>query len=246
MSTHKAGSERWNAFRRQRDGNKHIDNCKSGYMVVGLREVHHLLCVHACSDPSAAAPPGVKTEETVNAEELAYIHQCLQGTTWDINAEHNVIGLPKKKAYSDHKEGAGAEIVAAGKKPELTSWNKLPCHMVDHNPYHTTEVCLWTRANIWIPLKRAKAERDCKAVEPAGVLAMFRTGSEHFRRELNVRGQRKGGAAAMIAAEFADKEWFHPFSMAETPNPRLVPKSGGATLHELLKKIVDPERANDA
>jgi hypothetical protein len=177
--------------------------------------------VHACSDAE------------IDSESETYIHDCMAITTWDINEGHNTIGLPKKSAYDrpEHSTMGTAEV------PE--GWDGLPCHMVEHNPTHTTEVVNWVKTNIWTKLKSAKNGERCEEVEQKRIHDMFKAGSDFFRKELTeIRGKREGGTKSVIDGGFKAEKWYEPFSMAEFPLSRPRPtQNPKGSLEQFLKEI---------
>jgi hypothetical protein len=206
VSGHSKKATEWDDFIRNRHGDTHITACKSGYRKEGYCQIHHLLCVHACSDAGIA--DGKAT----------HVHEFLARSTWDINDEHNTIGLPSKRAYIERPKQS---VLGEAKAPE--GWDQLPCHMVDHNPIHTTEVCNWVQTNIWSKLESAKANSKCEETSPEGIQDLFKKGSDHFRKELTKRGKREDGTKAVIDSCFESDNWYHPFSMASSPKPRQRP-----------------------
>jgi hypothetical protein len=204
--SHPRKVKEWKDFKRARHDPEHIKNCDSGYRAEGHCQVHHLLCVHACSD--------AKLED----DWVEPIHEFLAAGKWDINAAHNTIGLPKKSAYVERPDDS-----ALGSAEAPAGWGLLPCHMIDHNPTHTTEVANWVAANIWDKLKSAKKNEQCGNTEAPNITKMFENGSDFFRGELTRRGAREGGTKKVIERGFASDAWYHPFSMAECPAPRRPP-----------------------
>jgi len=104
-------------FKRNRNGDEHVKNCSDGYCAPkgrNMLEIHHILCVHACSDDTFP--------EDITDDEKKFIYACLAISDRNINSGDNNIGLPKKWAY-----------VLDGKS--LTGWDGLPCHQVDHDIY---------------------------------------------------------------------------------------------------------------
>ncbi|EYF06840.1 hypothetical protein [Chondromyces apiculatus] len=204
-------------FKRNRDGDKHIKNCDEGYYaptvvfkhggkVRNVREVHHVLCVHACSD--ATLP--VKIE----AADKKFIHDSLAITDWDINAAANNIGLPRKWAYVLDTD---ATLKVPGAPNE---WDGLPCHQVDHDIY-LDKVEEWVTENIWNKIRANKSAENCEYMKPEAVKNMFERGSRMWKALLRRRGMLHGGTRASLEYCQSGKEdpakediWHKPFSMA--------------------------------
>lgn len=196
-------------FKRNRNGDEHINNCSDGYYRVRtmgsgksarfVAEIHHILCVHACSD---ATFPG-----SITKEEIDFIHKSLAITDWNINGTDNNIGLPRKWAYVLDTSGA-------------TGWDCLPCHQVDHDIY-LYKVEEWVTENVWNKIKANKKDEKCENMDPESVKKLFDTGSKRWKALLKARGVKHGGTKACLdyclkGEEDASKEsvWHIPFSMA--------------------------------
>jgi len=220
---------------RQRDGNTHITACNTGYPKAALghsprwMEVHHLLCVHSCSD--STFPPNADT---------AFIKNCLAITEWCINdhtypvgaGESNVIGLPTKQAYVSDLTGA---------------WDMLPCHQVDHDLY-LKDVEKYVTDKIWGSLLQAKEEEACEQLTPENIKKKFTTGCKIWRAFLVARGKYFGGTKACLDyclkggphPIINDQNWHIPFSMAPNKTSirqRVKPKSNAALVREALLDI---------
>ena len=235
--THPAAPFEWKtSFNRGRQSPKHIDQCSSGYRRQGKCQVHHLLCVHSCAD--AGMPP----------EHIDSIHEFMVTAEWDINDAHNTIGLPIKPAYhealGEAKTSRSAECVGdssalRGKPPP--GWDGLPCHQVDHNPTHTTEVVNWVKTNVWSKLLLAKKKKKCDRTAADKIETMLEAGSDHFRKQLEARGKRgpKGSStAAMIESGYASDTWYLPFSMAESGTAMKRPRPRARPSHELNALLI--------
>jgi hypothetical protein len=219
-------------FKRQRNGDTHITACNSGYPKAAMGktprwlEVHHLLCVHACSDSTFP--------EDADA---TFLKNCLAITPWCINdhtypvgeGESNVIGLPTKQAYVSDKTPA---------------WDQFPCHQVDHDIY-LDDVNKYVTAKIWKALAQAKEEEACEQLTPENIKAKFTTASKKWRAHLVTRGKCFGGTKACLDYCFKgkphpiinDQNWHIPFSMAlneATIRQRVKPKSKAALVREAL------------
>ncbi len=214
-------------FKRQRDGDTHIKACTSGYPKAAMGneprwlEVHHILCVKACSDstfPDDATPA-----------DITFIRSCLAISDWDINAEPNTIGLPTKQAYvSDF----------------TVAWNLVPCHQVDHDLY-LKEVEVFVKDKIWKSLKKAQDEKACEELTPENIAGKFTAGSRLWKVLLIVRGKLQGGTKACLDycasgqpnPIINDQNWYVPFSMAMnkgTIRPRVKPTPQSALLRKGL------------
>jgi hypothetical protein len=213
-------------FKRKRKGRTHIDACALGYKVTGHNQVHHALCVYACSN--STFPKGLTDDE------FAFIMLCLAPTDWDINKEPNVIGLPLKTAYVS--------------LPDDPGWDKLPCHQVDHDIY-LKDVNSYVTDQIWTAIKEAQEAEACEQLDGKTIQALFNTGSKKWRGFLVKRGSTNGGTKAALAyclnppppgtaTPFNDSNWYIPFSMGSTSRQRVKPKAGASLkLAGLLSKI---------
>jgi hypothetical protein len=213
--------EEWK-FKRNRNGDEHARNCADGYFLLkgqipNVLEIHHVLCVHACSD---------NTFKEFTKDEKDFIHVCLGNTDWNINAAGNNIGLPRKWAYVQDPAN-------------LTGWGKLPCHQVDHNRYLAT-VNSWMTENVWRKMTSAEEAKKCEYLEGKNVAKLFDAGSDRWKKFLKARGKQKGGAKNCLdycmsgRKDDADlnESWNVPFSME--PNEDAIPKRakpGGSKLH---------------
>ena len=223
-------------FKRSRNGDEHARNCKSGYygkrpMKFGekdmvVTEIHHVLCVHACSDDTHPSD--------LSEDELTFIHKSLAITDWNINEGHNNIGLPRKWAY----------VLDTG---NATGWDGLPCHQVDHDIYLDT-VKQWVTEEIWNKIKANKTEGNCENMEGSAVAQLFKDGSVHWKSFLEERGKMHGGTKACldycmrgVPDPAKDDVWHVPFSMACPANDirrrTKPPKSPSLQMKMLLGRI---------
>jgi hypothetical protein len=215
---HKKDPDDW-LIKRRRDGRKHIDACATGYVGAGPRymQVHHLLPVTSLAD-------GTIADQLKNdAPKITIVTNCLMVTDWDINAEPNVIALPRKTAYIRKRAPGG--------------WDKLPCHEVDH-PYYTKEVCDDLRSQVWEPVCRSAKACEFEAADLIGALE---DASDTWRGKVEKRGKRNGGTKVCwdnrAKESYADK-WYAPFSMAANPTPRSgPPETFSGNMQEYLKKV---------
>lgn len=218
---HPDDPEDWK-FKRARKGDTHIKNCKSGYSATSSAtenkiEVHHILCVHACSDDTFP--------EELTEPQKVFIYACFAMTEWDINSGDNNIGLPRKWAYVKDRPcptGAG-------------TWDGLPCHQVDHDLYLKT-VMGYVKNSIWKQLLRGKKLKACEKITGQNIATLFNNGSTKWRTHLTTRGSgaESDGITTKKAIDYfesfkakADKngpattpdpvmeaKWHIPFSMA--------------------------------
>lgn len=221
---HKKDPKSWN-IKRRRDGDKHIQACKKGYVNAGkdYMQVHHILPVTCLSDGSIS--------KAVNDDKdtIKVIRNCLKLTNWDINAEPNCIALPLKPAYHDPKAPAG--------------WGWLPSHQVDHPPY-TEEVAAHLKKMVWDPI--AEQAEECKDFK-SSITGQLEAASSHWLGQLKGRGARPIGPAGGTEYCWAHRAnpgmedlWYLPFSMAAYPTPRSPPAlfaSLSADMKAYLKKI---------
>jgi hypothetical protein len=221
-------------FKRQRKDRTHIEACNSGYDKAAMGhvprwlEVHHLLCVHACSD------------KTMGDLDKTYIKACLAITDWCINdhtyevpkPESNLIGLPTKQAYVEDP---------------TAYWNLLPCHQVDHDIY-LDDVNTYVTEQIWKTLEQAQDEKACEELEAKNIKALFTTGCKKWRAHLVERGSVPFGTKASLDYCFEpephpiinDQNWHIPFSMAESKTDirqRVKPKFEPSLLRDTLLDI---------
>jgi hypothetical protein len=219
-------------FKRNRNGDEHINNCSDGYCSPKgdeprSLEIHHILCVHACSD--ATFP------ERITDDEVKLIYACLAITDWNINASDNNIGLPTKWAYVRYPNGNG--------------WDGLPCHQVDHDLY-LKDVQTYVRDEIWKEIRKNKKKKACEEFTGQNIAEYFNTGSDEWKTFLKARGNLYGGTKACLEyctsgeprPGINDDNWHIPFSMA--PNEaearkRAKPPSGKVLERlGLLKKLI--------
>jgi hypothetical protein len=199
----------------------YVANCRQGYLPVPKRrqnhtinEVHHLLNVHSCSD-----------ENIPSDMDKVFLSKCFVMTHWDINAEGNVIGLPKKWAYElDWTNSA---------------WFALPCHQVDHDLYWT-EVDVWVQREIFRKLQEKQAKNECDEVNGEDISQMLKNGSKFWKDFLEARGT--GARASLeycvrgVVEPVLEATWYIPLSMAPvTPRPRQKRAAGTVKREGLLE-----------
>ena len=225
-------------FKRQRLNPVHIENCKAGYPTgypagppygksPRWMEVHHILCVKACSDSSF---PGDATSDNV-----VFFKLCMAITKWDINAEPNTIGLPTKVAYVEDK---------------TYTWDLVPCHQVDHDLY-LDKVEDYVRTKIWKELKNSQDEEDCEEITGKNIVQLFNDAITIWKDFLTGRGVVNGGARAAFdycyhggqstPGLINDDNWHIPFSMSPVVaeiRKRVKPKPMEPIVREALLDIL--------
>ena len=198
MTEHMETSEELK-FKRGRNGDEHIKNCADGYYksdIPSSFEIHHALCVHACSD--STFPTGITDDE------VKFIYACFAISVWNINGPDNNIGLPKKWAYVLDPD-------------DRSGWDGYPCHQVDHDLY-LKAVEEYVTNNVWKKVKKAKKKENCKKLTGANIASKFNTGSKHWKAFLKARG--KGTKACLDyclkgkSDPVLERTWHIPFSMA--------------------------------
>lgn len=220
------------AIKRNRDGDKHIKNCSSGYTKTTstkYRQVHHVIPVSSMSDNT------IYEELGENVGDYMFIRNCLALTDWDINAADNVISLPIKRAFVDRSP---------------SNWNGYPCHQVDHNPHYTKAVSKDLADNVWKP--HLKTAEECK-FNAESLAAELLEMSDDWRSFLALRGTSNGGTAfcwehrlKLHSGEMSaphGRPWYYPFSMhpatptARKPAPDWSQFSG--KMKNYLKKLFE-------
>ncbi len=172
----------------------------------GQSEFHHVLPITTLQDGN------IKVDDDV----MKYIHNSMAATTWDINEEPNLIGLPVKPVY----EAADREIKKNKTLDFLMSLDPgkegfgalpdLPCHKVDHLDY-IIGVNNYLNRTIW---KKLKAPKPCKDQSEC-LKGRLDAASKKFRKWLQARGkQEKGAAYCWFHREEIKDSWYIPFSMS--------------------------------
>ncbi|WP_082207103.1 AHH domain-containing protein [Corallococcus macrosporus] len=194
-------------------------NCTTGFKRTGYWEAHHIVCVSSVGKRKVDYPK--------SPPELAdYLEACLWVTPWDINAAHNLIGLPLNRQYRDSN----------GESPE-----DLPSHQVDHNTRggYTEEVSKYLMENVWCSLTEKKEVHD---VDIATLKAELESASSMFRERLESRGARNGGTKFCWKNRHEEgfaRKWYYPFSMGKKPSHR-SPGVSYSLLDSIFKKIKLP------
>jgi hypothetical protein len=218
---------------RGRVDDTHIKRCNRGYgnspkISYEYREVHHVLCVHSLTDATISAL--MQNDGT----QLERIKDCLNLTKWNINDDHNTVGLPKKTAFYKYASSSG--------------WGEWPCHQVDHNVNggYTEEVSGFLKTNVWDTVE--ETSKGCK-FKAKSFEQLLKDCSQFWYDFLESRGKEDGGTAYYWDNRFgiadgtkkAANKWYYPFSMhPNTPTPRKPPpdpKKASERLKQLLKAI---------
>jgi len=201
----------------------------------GQCEFHHVLPISSLQDG----------EIKKQGEELEFIIKCMCKTTWDINEQPNMLGLPTKEPYdaADRKAATGstvADLVALNAAiGEFGSLPDLPCHMNDHDKF-TTAVINKLNSTVWPQLvaDRAKCKNRGKSIRK-----MLQDASNEWKDWLKTRGGSNGGAADCWVNRETTKRpvWYIPLSMAPKPRksdpPPNIHKRGKMTIADWLEKI---------
>jgi len=217
MGKHKKDPTTWKIIRYRDD--HYADNCKSGYKVPRLHQVHHIVPVQCVSDASI---------QKVAGDKASFIRKCLKVTDWDINRPPNCVGLPLKRAYP-----------RADRIP--TDWktlDKYPCHIVDHGQYNK-DVENDLGKNVWDVA--IDASNDCK-LDPKTLKAELEKSRKYWRGEVRRRGSRRSGTKhCWDNRQTMPTTWYIPFSMALSPTPRSAPPASmSGTIKSYLQKLFAP------
>jgi hypothetical protein len=196
---HKKDPKSWK-IKRRRKGDEHIVNCSSGYNNARskYKQVHHIVCVSSVADGTIAE---VLDDDD---DKFQLVRNCLKITAWDINAGHNCVALPLKRAFVDKRAPKG--------------WDGWPCHQFDHPPY-TDRVSNRLNVNVW--QECLSAAEQCE-LEPKSVLSELKAESDFWLGHLTSRGA--GSAEAWRTRAANPGTWYVPFSMhPDEPEPRTAP-----------------------
>ena len=134
------------------------------------------------------------------------ISAAYRGTKYCTNQANNIIWLPKKDTYSNHKKTSVWPTV----------WElNLPCHNWDHYPRYNEEVKVKLRADIWDSFVPQEPPEPCPG--PKKIQIALKDVEDYFREELKKRGKRmyKGTLGAIQGAEVGKPKWWFDFSMAK-------------------------------
>ncbi len=197
---HKQDPDEW-LIKRNRDSDKHIDACASGYEYGRKRpdwstysNIHHIVCISCMAD-------GTIEEYVTDAARFQFIKNCLAETNWNINAGPNTIGLPKKQAYVD--------------KLASPYWGGWACHQVDH-PSYLNKVSDRLNDDIWVTCQGVA--QDCK-IKGQAIATQLKNESDFWRGKLSGRD-----TVNKWKTKKTDPDWYKPFSMdIDTPSPRKPP-----------------------
>jgi len=180
---------------------------------VGRSEAHHLLCV---------------AEVTKFMGKTAEVKSAVENTTWCINREKNMLGLPVGVATIKFYCAQAVKGVALDAL-QAPDWQDWPQHTTDHPDYNieVDEALDDVAAAVKINLE------DCD--DPSGDLAgQLDDESSIFLQLLVDRGRRVGPGTHLAwrkGAENPSSDWYMPFSMAASPRKRTFPGMGwNATL----------------
>jgi hypothetical protein len=185
----------------------------------GQCEFHHVLPITSLQDASIM-------DDGLDAEEKDFIHKCMAKTTWDINKQPNLIGLPTKRPYEkadrevakekDKEESQKTATAAFFKKLKAVSGQfgalpDLPCHLNDH-PKYTAAIISKLDEAVWPKLLDSREECKDKGKNIRKVLV---DQSKHWKDWLvQTRGVAHEGAAdCWVNREKKRDVWFIPLSM---------------------------------
>jgi len=190
-------------------------NCTTGFIftlngtAAGQSAFHHILAISSLQDGTI-----------LPNENLAFFHDCMAATTWDINDGPNLIGLPLKPVYesADRNPVTRAVSLIAGMGDLSAAMGNfggvpdLPCHQNEHDDYNKHQAIDLTD-NIWNPLNDVREE--CK-VDGRSILDELKSAIAAWRQFLVNRGAEHGGAASCWRNRnqpgYRDF-WYIPFSM---------------------------------
>jgi hypothetical protein len=246
-------------FNRQRSSTEVLrKNCKEGYIftkkgeatiksgvnagktykfvnAAGQSAFHHVLPVTTLQDGNI----------NVDDDVLQYIHNLMAATTWDINEEPNLIGLPLKPVYMSadraiNNNKALSELT--GLDPQQGAFGALPdlpCHQIEHNIY-IDKVVDYLHRTIW---KKLKAPKPCTDQSEC-LKGRLDAASKKFRKWLQARGkQEKGAAYCWFHRDEIPDSWYIPLSMCvgvpqkREPPPKLPSRNQKQWLQELFSKL---------
>jgi len=202
----------------------------------GQCEFHHVLPISSIQD---AAIRGGKKDEN-----LDFIHKCMAKTTWDINTQPNMLGLPTKGPFEDADRKSAAGLTAgalSALNPMAGAFGalpNLPCHLNDHDKF-TDAVITKLNAELWKDLIDGREE--CKD-RGKSIRALLRAQSNNWKSFLKSRGTEHGGAAdCWVNRENKKSVWYIPLSMAPDPRksdpPPNIHKRGKMPVRAWLEKI---------
>ncbi len=184
----------------------------------GTWQAHHILCNH-----------GIAARKHLDdAERVRFLEACLKAGDWDLNNKDNLIGLPTNKQF--RRIGFNSDKL-----------DKLCSHQVDHNTKkgYTKEVVDWLKEEVWDTLEIKKNEHG---FEPKDIKDQLEDCTADFTQKLKDRGEREGGTKECWGKRFKGssdfkKKWYHPFSMAQRPNPRNPGEVVNGRMVRIFKKL---------
>ncbi len=201
----------------------------------GQCEFHHVLPISSVQDGVIL---GGK-----DATALDYIKKCMAATTWDINEQPNLLGLPTKGPYesADRETAKGrtlAELKALSPaNSDFGALPDLPCHLNDHDKF-TQAVIDRFNQEIWPRVLKRGKQCDNKA---RSLRATLRAESDHWKGFLKGRGTEQGGAAdCWVNRHSKASVWYIPLSMAPVPTKTDPPPNlnqRGGTIADWLENI---------
>jgi hypothetical protein len=221
-------SSKKSLIKRSRNGREHIVNCDKGYFKASheFTEIHHMVCVSSMSDATIR-------KLVADSGKMEFIRECLKLTDWNINAEPNTVGLPKKPAFV---------------KRNSSDWNGWPCHQVDHNPLYTKAVSSRLNKQVWQEVLKNRTKcKDCKKecnINASSVQTQLEGESDFWHDFLDTRGEEEGGTAFCWKHRKSIPDvWYIPFSMdpSDAPPKRDPPPEWdglSSTLKNYLSKIM--------
>jgi len=145
--------------------------------------------------------------EDAYSKKLAEFNAIYRDQDYCVNNKENLIWMATKPTYLAHD-----------KRSKI--WDlDFPCHQVNH-PAYTNEVLGEVRKRIFDTILEAVDNNAC--LDPPDVVVQQFLGIEsEFRDKLAARGKRptpNGGTRYAIEHRDADKDGWHAFSMADTPD----------------------------
>lgn len=206
-------------IQRDRHGDDHKNWCTEGYCKSGgalisgdYTQIHHRICVAQMKDSYIS-------DQLDDTGQMEFITECLKLTDWDINKDHNTVGLPRKRAFSDPTAPSGGSGPAG--------FGVWPCHQVEHNLYND-QLNIDLDNNVWQKVLKNRATcKDCKKecnINAASVAEQLKQESKRLMTFLTDRGHGTNcGMATPQTTGWAwsnrakiPNDWYKPFSMSPT------------------------------
>ncbi len=240
-------------FNRQRAETETLrSNCGSeGYVfgadqAKGQCEFHHVVPISSVQDGNI---------NVGDAAKLDYVRKCMAATTWDINEQPNLLGLPTKGPYAAADAKTAGRNKTGGKvtkvftlaelkaldpaQEEFGALPDLPCHLNDHDKF-TAAVISKLNRDVWPDVLKKGEACDNKA---RSIRAALRGESNHWKDWLISRGGQHGGAAdCWVNRANKPDTWYIPLSMAPKPRKQQPPPNAnlqGATVKAWMEKIFE-------